>query len=39
MNLFTARLLMPTRRRHDYEQDRLSYLPDTLYQRDIPDQK
>lgn len=32
MNLFTARQLMPIRTRADREQDRLTYLPKSLYE-------
>jgi hypothetical protein len=32
MNLHTARLLVPVNRRHDFKQDRLPWLPETLYE-------
>lgn len=32
MNLMTARLLIPVQRRHDFEQDRLEWLPESLYE-------
>ena len=36
MNLYTAKLLVPIRRRHDMPQERLPWFPDWVYEKRKP---